>query len=1100
MRRNTASRLFSTPTSFGFVFSQSPPMLERRGTVNWGAERRASQMGGGGTGSAAGPLGTKPFDVDSLLRSGSSTRRCALGVSLPHPPQFPLKSQDTTTETQTIFKGDTYTCSTEDFLTSDTTYVAQLREELWQGLAAHVANRTLLKVDAALDCLEEIEWFWGKECVENVHKIRAYLKDSKYDAASASISKVVGSMSSVTGSTCGTHFFYVLVVVPPCNFLSNDHRVSLTAELHRIAATEATDGVLGYRIVEVDTIRRALLAVIVNPDILAVCIQDNVPLESTNAPSLCGLEGFVRGIERFVEGPIHKMKLGAPVIATLVRSLNQCRRALDIYCVCSGMTLAALEPVDYLVKRAFLPNDDHSDLHEAILEGVRSKMRCPFFEALRHYAERPIGVFHALAISRGNSVRRSKWIQFLIDFYGTALFKAESSATCGGLDSLLDPHGSLLEAQTLAARAFDASYAFFVTNGTSTSNKIVIQALTRPNDVVLIDRDCHKSHHYALVLSGARPCYLDAYPLHEYSMYGGVTVRAIKRTLLKYRSAGRLNDVRLIVITNCTFDGIVYNVRRLLEECLAIKPDLVFLFDEAWFAYAGFHPILKTRTAMHCANTLRRELMERKYHHLHAALLDKMKVSSLEEASASALLANRLYPNPRKVKVRVYATQSTHKSLTSLRQGSMVLVNDDLFESHVHTPFKESYYTHMSTSPNYQILATLDVGRSQMELEGYGLVERQLEAAFLIRNALGKDPFISKYFKILGPHDMVPANLRQSSLQENALHGILDEQMNVQTLEEVWLSDDEFVLDPTRITLYTGNSGLDGDTFKVKWLMDKYGIQINKTSRNSVLFMTNIGTTRSSCVFLRSCIRHCAQELEMRRLLSSRRELEELQLQINRLVRDCPALPDFSGFHPLFAHNSRQGGGVQRKKAAESPQRELVAGAVHAASGEDAATSVDSSDTEADEQGGVSSLRDGDVREPFYLSYDEENVEYFTLVEARNLIRQGNVLVGSTFIIPYPPGFPISVPGQVLSEAIVDFMIKIDVKEIHGFDAKLGLRCFRGSLLRTLLQARGLPVPDDMLHAKCEQPQDTNGDTRIDSPSSSPSSTSVPPVSVTNAD
>ena len=102
---------------------------------------------------------------------------------------------------------------------------------------------------------------------------------------------------------------------------------------------------------------------------------------------------------------------------------------------------------------------------------------------------------------------------------------------------------------------------------------------------------------------------MDAYPLHEYSMYGGVTLGNIKKTLLAYRSAGRLDDVRLLVITNCTFDGIVYNVKRLMEECLAIKPDLIFLFDEAWFAYAGFHPILKTRTAMHCANALRREVL-----------------------------------------------------------------------------------------------------------------------------------------------------------------------------------------------------------------------------------------------------------------------------------------------------------------------------------------------------------------------------------------------------------------------------------------------------------------------------------------------------------
>lgn len=1062
--------------------SESPAMLERRTTLHLGAERRASQMTVAPP-AAAGPLGAKPFDVDSLLRSGMATRKGLFG-GLPQPAHFPLKSQDTG-DSQMIFKADTFTYSTEDFLTSDTTYVAQLREELWQALASHIANRTLQKVDAALSCLEEIEWFWGKECVEEVQKVRSDLKDGKYDSASASISKVVGSMSSVTGSMSGIkHMFYVLIVVPPCNYLKTDHRVNLAAELRRIASTEASEGSLEYRIVEVDTIRRALLAVIVNPDILAVCIQDNVPLEASSAPSLSGLEGFVRGIDRFVEGPIQKMKMGAPVIPTLVRSLSQCRRALDIYCVCTGMGLAALEHVDYLVKRAFLPNDDHSDLHEAILEGVRSKMRCPFFEALRHYAERPIGVFHALAVSRGNSVRRSKWIQFLIDFYGTALFKAESSATCGGLDSLLDPHGSLLEAQNLAARAFDASYAFFVTNGTSTSNKIVVQALTRPNEVVLIDRDCHKSHHYALVLAGARPCYLDAYPLHDYSMYGGVTISTIKKTLLAYRSAGRLNNVSLLVVTNCTFDGIVYNVKRLMEECLAIKPDLVFLFDEAWFAYAGFHPILKTRTAMHCANALRRELMEKKYHHLHAALLDHMKVSSLEEASSEALLSNRLYPNPRKVKVRVYATQSTHKSLTSLRQGSMVLVNDDLFESHVHTSFKESYYTHMSTSPNYQILATLDVGRSQMELEGYGLVERQLEAAFLIRNAVGKDAFISKYFRILGPHDMVPEDLRQSSLDANAFPALLKEQMNVQTLEEVWLSDDEFVLDPTRITLYTGNSGLDGDTFKVKWLMDKYGVQINKTSRNSVLFMTNIGTTRSSCVFLRSCIRHCAQELEMRRLLSSRRELEELEQQITSIVRDCPALPDFSGFHPVFAEVPRQASigyqPLKEQRRVPSPRT---------------ACPVDrgSNNGLEDEDNYV---RDGDMREPFYLSYDEENVEYFSLDEAIKRVRQGHVLVGSSFIIPYPPGFPIAVPGQILSEAIIEFMIKIDVKEIHGFDVKLGLRCFKQSLLRSMMQSRGIPLPEYMERSDNESSETNSGESR----GTSPSSISVHPVSVTSVD
>lgn len=122
----------------------------------------------------------------------------------------------------------------------------------------------------------------------------------------------------------------------------------------------------------------------------------------------------------------------------------------------------------------------------------------------------------------------------------------------------------------------------------------------------MVDRDCHKSHHYGFVLAGSSPCYLDAYPLHRFSMYGGVPLQEIKKTLLAYRAAKRLNEVKLLVLTNCTFDGIVYNVKRVIEECLAIKPDLIFLFDEAWFSYATFHPILKKRTAMNAANEIRR--------------------------------------------------------------------------------------------------------------------------------------------------------------------------------------------------------------------------------------------------------------------------------------------------------------------------------------------------------------------------------------------------------------------------------------------------------------------------------------------------------------
>ena len=140
-------------------------------------------------------------------------------------------------------------------------------------------------------------------------------------------------------------------------------------------------------------------------------------------------------------------------------------------------------------------------MHLAILEGIQARYETPFFDNLKRYAQRPIGTFHALPIARGKSVFRSGWIRDMGEFYGINLFLAESSATTGGLDSLLEPTGNIKKAQDMAARAFGADHVFFVTNGTSTSNKMVVQALVAPGDIVIVDRNCHKSHHYGLVLT-----------------------------------------------------------------------------------------------------------------------------------------------------------------------------------------------------------------------------------------------------------------------------------------------------------------------------------------------------------------------------------------------------------------------------------------------------------------------------------------------------------------------------------------------------------------------------------------------------------------------
>ena len=128
----------------------------------------------------------------------------------------------------------------------------------------------------------------------------------------------------------------------------------------------------------------------------------------------------------------------------------------------------------------------------------------------------------------------------------------------------------------------------------------------------------------------------------------------------------------MVDLTNCTFDGHIYNTRRVMEECLAIKPDLIFLWDEAWFGFARFSPFLRPRTAMGAANDIEAWLHDPE----SVAEYEKQQAELGANPSDDTLLKTRLIPDPRKVKLRVYQTNSTHKSMSALRQGSMLLVKD----------------------------------------------------------------------------------------------------------------------------------------------------------------------------------------------------------------------------------------------------------------------------------------------------------------------------------------------------------------------------------------------------------------------------------------
>ncbi len=874
-------------------------------------------------------------------------------------------------------------------------------EALWrQGAEGARGKEALALVRNLLDALGPIESYFAFPGAASFEHLRKLLEQRSLEDLSQAIRRVARALTSGAyrrrhipliaedgddefedettlapeARALGRPYFEVLIVDQV-----NEHQGRfLRQNLQRMRRDE--DSFI-YETVIVPSIEDALIAILLNPNIQAVIVRPGLALKSVNA-----LDILKRYLNRVGDEDVDALRPSdyGPETCRLIAKL---RPELDAYLVTdrSAEDIAGLDLG--LCRRVFYNQEDFLELHLNILRGVNRRYKTPFFTALKEYSKQPTGVFHAMPISRGKSISRSHWIQDMGAFYGPNIFLAETSATSGGLDSLLEPRGPIKEAQEAAARAFGSKQTFFATNGTSTCNKIVVQALVRPGDIVLVDRDCHKSHHYGMVLAGAHVVYMESYPLHQYSMYGAVPMSEIKRKLLELRAAGKLDKVRMVLLTNCTFDGIVYNVQQVMEECLAIKRDLVFLWDEAWFAFARFEPTYRQRTAMHAAGVLRQSLRTEDHAQAYAA-----QQKTLKDAPDETWLETRLVAPP-DARVRVYATQSTHKTLTALRQGSMIHVNDQGFKGEVEEAFHEAYMTHTSTSPNYQIIASLDVGRRQVELEGFDFVQRQVESAMAIRRAVADHPLLSKYFRVLAAGDMIPEKYRESGVTS-----YYDSQQGWTDIWECWASD-EFVLDPTRVTLLVGNTGWDGDTFKTKILMDKYGIQINKTSRNTVLFMTNIGTTRSSVAYLIEVLVEIAKELDD--LLDDASKMERISFdkRVANLVENVPPLPDFSRFHEAF------------RRDGATPE--------------------------------------GNVRSAFFLAYDEDNCDYVDPDDALMArLEAGEELVSASFIIPYPPGFPILVPGQVISAEIMKFMRALDVSEIHGFRPDLGLRIFTPKALK----------------------------------------------------
>ncbi len=901
---------------------------------------------------------------------------------------------------------------------------AQFRSDTWnelkhntakleQAARAHAPEAKALKADVlkTLETLDQIERYWAFPGQRVCQDLRRFAERGWHGSLARQTARVVRLLVSEAyrhrrvsdimqehlaesdargdvGDGSDTHlfsekrpYFEKLIV----DDLSPDEEAETR---RRVLAMRSDDDAFTYDIVIVSNLEDAIIAILFNHNIQSCVIRYRFPIDSsTDLPEL-------RRYVDMVDIEAVRAAAAADPSAALAATIHALRPEVDLFLVTDDPIADVAGHTGREFRRIFYQHEDYLDLHLSVLRGIHERFDTPFFGALRQYSQKPTGVFHAMPISRGKSIAKSHWIGDMGEFYGKNIFLAETSATTGGLDSLLHPTGPLKQAQEKMKRAFGSHRSYFATNGTSTANKIVMQALIRPGDIVLVSRDCHKSHHYSLVLSGGQPVYMDPYPLEEYSMYGGVTLHTIKSHLLALKRTGKLDRVRMVLLTNCTFDGVVYDPEQVMREVLAIKPDVIFLWDEAWFAFARFSPTYRSRTAMATAEKLERELRSPEYR----ARYDAWK-RDFDANDDAAWLGDEILPDPDRTRVRVYATQSTHKTLTSLRQGSMIHVYDQEFERSAERMFDEAFMTHTSTSPNYQILASLDVGRRQVELEGYELVKESVQLAMTLRERLTEHPLLKKWFEVLSVGELIPAECRPSGV--DAFYSPKD---GFRSMEAAW-DTDEFALDPTRVTLYVGKTGIDGDSFR-KLLHEKFDIQVNKTSRNTVLFMLNIGTTRGAVAYLLEVLLKIAREVEEDHTRQSAVEAAIDERRIHSLVNDRPPLPNFSHFHAAFTD-----------RAGTTPE--------------------------------------GDIRSAFFMAAEEANCEYVALdLDLARTVDGGQEYVSASFVTPYPPGFPVLVPGQVVTKGILDYLLALDVKEIHGYEPEHGLRVFTEKALGKTRESR----------------------------------------------
>jgi lysine decarboxylase len=498
--------------------------------------------------------------------------------------------------------------------------------------------------------------------------------------------------------------------------------------------------------------------------------------------------------------------------------------------------------IDFLQYDLGLIKEDAERVAQAI-KNYQAAILPPFTKALMEYVKENKYTFCTPGHLGGTAFQRSAIGALFYDFFGANIFKADVSISIPELGSLLDHTGPHREAENFAAETFNADRTFFVINGTSTANKVVGMYAAGDGDTILVDRNCHKSITHFMMMTNVTPVYLKP-TRNAYGILGGIPLHEFAA-----KAITKTNAPVYAVITNSTYDGLLYNIKNIAQKLKNVKH---LHFDSAWMPYTNFHPIYKNKFGM------------------------------------------SLTPKPDQV---IFETQSTHKLLAAFSQASMLHAKGSYDEA----VLNECYMMHTSTSPFYPLVASCEISAAMMRgKRGELLMSKTLQRAYAFRKEVKRlhNSATDWFYDVWQPDNIKNIACWELKPKEK-WHGFKDQEA------------DHIFLDPLKITLLM--PGLKDAKFEkfgipasiVSMYLDQHGIVVEKTGPYSMLFLFSIGITQAKAMKLLSVLNHFKEVFDNNLLVKevlpalhadhpefySSMRIQELAAKIHRMMQQHN-LPD----------------------------------------------------------------------------------------------------------------------------------------------------------------------------------------------------------------